>query len=51
MKLKEGEEVSVTQVNNKSFIMTKLGRSLFIILLLLCTVQVFADKKKAVEST
>ena len=51
MKLKEGEEVSVTRVNNKSFIMTKLGRSLFIILLLLCTVEVFADKKKAVVST
>jgi len=31
--------------------MTKLGRLLFVILLLLCSVQVFADKKKAVEST
>ena len=48
---REGEEVSVTRVNNKSFIMTKLGRLLFVFLLLLCTTQLFADKKKVVEPT
>ena len=31
--------------------MTKLGRLLFVFLLLLCTTQLFADKKKVVEST
>ena len=43
--------VLVTRVNNKSFIMTKRGRLLFVFLLLLCTTQLFADKKKAVEPT
>ena len=31
--------------------MTKLGRLLFVFLLLLCTTQLFADKKKVVEPT
>lgn len=51
MTRKEEEEASVIRVKNKLLRMTRLIKSLFVILFLLVTVHVFADKKKAVQPT